>query len=173
MTSSPYLAIAFGVALAAAPLALQADDLSTSGSGAAAGTDTSVRDDCVGQPGQTAAGMPATQHQIETLGGATPSATAGTGDIPATEHQEQVLQLPDASQQPESQSTGDVPATEHQQQALDLPQSGEPNTQLQDIQPSSGSATDCVGQPGDTVNGMPATEHQEKVLKEEPAGSAN
>jgi hypothetical protein len=172
MTSSAYLAVAFGAALALAPLTLQAGDLSASGSGNNAGTDTSVRDDCVSQPGQTASGMPATEHQLETLGGGTPSATSGTGDIPATEHQKQVLDLSEP-QQPESQSTGDVPATEHQQQALNLPQSEQPNAELQDIQPSSGSAGDCVGQPGDTVKGMPATEHQEKVLKEEPASSAN
>src|SRR5262245_31815004 len=101
MKSSLYLVIAFGAALAAAPLALHADDLSTSGSGSKSGTDTSVRDDCVGQPGQTAAGMPATQHQLETLGGQTPSATTGTGDIPATEHQKEVLQLPQKPPQPE------------------------------------------------------------------------
>jgi len=172
MKTTMRIALAFGAAVALAPWLSYAGSETTDTSSTSTGSAAAARDDCLGQPGQTAADMPATGHQQQVLSGEEQNQAQGTGDIPATEHQQEVLDLPESAKQQQAQGTGDIPATEHQQQALDMPQSSASGTELQDIEPSSGSADDRVGQPGDTAEGMPATEHQKDLL-EEPSDTAD
>jgi len=91
------------------------------------------------------------------------------GDMPATEHQQQVLrEEPATEQQQTAPQGGDVPSSPHQEQVLKGEQPGEQqqtgSTGQAQQQQQAGTRTE-VTEPSD----MPATEHQQQVLREEPA----
>ena len=93
------------------------------------------------------------------------------GDMPATEHQQQVLrEEPSTEQQQTAPQGGDMPSSPHQEQVLRGDQQSE--------QQQAGSTGQTPPQPGQQSGAqtevteqsdMPATEHQQQVLREDPS----
>jgi uncharacterized surface protein with fasciclin (FAS1) repeats len=86
-------------------------------------------------------------------------------DMPATEHQQQVMREEPATEQQQTSSQAEMPATPHQEQVLRGDQQPQqPTGSTGQTQQHSGQQTEVTQQ-----SDMPATEHQQQVMREEPA----